>query len=581
MNIQNQKNVTMTRILVSGFSILLILLSCTSGKKMSKSINKNVFPDAEGKIYYRDYKNAVEIKYFGDYTFSSFSKKQAKELSKKWGVDFSTKDSILFLASTNISPYYKSAVIRLSSISSNIFKSSSKGMNVKDSDFLFIDTATLSQNKFAFLFWGNYLTSYPDTTNISLAEKKALAQIEIDEIRKTITQPQKLFFNDISTTAYNSLSSSNKKNELNYLAPIVRLSAFLNKNLNHDEENYLYQLLSTYQSFFGNTDSAFFYYNKAFNKKFVELNLADTNVVSAKEKILTLAKTNQIILINEAHSDVRNRNFLRLLLPDLYALDYKILAAEAVSQNDSLLNTRKYSVSETGFYTKEPVFASLINTALATGFTVLGYDYFPDCANCGTSDSYCCVNRREEGQANNISKIIAENPSKKIIVLGGHDHIYKAVPQKGFKTMAMFLAEKGVPFASIDQVKGNYYFLPDIANDYLSVNDTALLPKSFTNYNADAYIIPPYPFAKKLTSSANNGIAINLNRAFPESKKKKRYYLKVFHITDTLQAGSIPVFVSEVKPSAKKIKLPLAKGRYVIQVLSVSKLISEQKVNVE
>jgi hypothetical protein len=41
---------------------------------MSRDINRNVFPDVEGKIYYRDLKNAVELRYFGDYSFSSFTK---------------------------------------------------------------------------------------------------------------------------------------------------------------------------------------------------------------------------------------------------------------------------------------------------------------------------------------------------------------------------------------------------------------------------------------------------------------------------------------------------------------------------
>lgn len=547
---------------------------------MAKRVNKNVFPDAEGKIYYRDYKNFVEARFFGDYVFGNFRKKERKRLTKVWDLPISEKDTFLFFASTTIPPFYKAAILKLSVNNSNLFSDIKLGLNKQNSNFLYVDSINIRSEKYAFLFWGNYKSSYPDTPNVAISLKEEVALIEAKEIQKSIKVPQKLFFNDISSLAFNSLTS-NKSNSLNYLSPVIRLTEFQNKNLNHDEENYLFQLLSTYQSFLGNSDSAIFYYNKAFNKKFIKLDLKDTALLSAKEKILQLANKNKIILINEAHTDIRNRNLLSLLLPDLYALGYKILAAEAVSQNDSLLNVRKYPVSETGFYTKEPVFASLIENALSNGMTVLGYDYFPDCSGCNTADTYCCVNKREEGQADNLSKIINSNPNTKIIIFGGHDHIYKATPQKGFKTMAMFLAEKGYSFASIDQVKGNYYFLPNATEGYISVNDTTLLPKTFTNYKADAYIIPPYPYSKTQLKSAKDGITITLTNPVPESKTNKRFYLKVFHIADTLKAGIIPVFTSEIKSGSKKVKLPLNKGKYLLQILSPSKVISEQKVNID
>lgn len=546
---------------------------------MTKGINRNVVQDSDGYVYYRDFKNLIEARFLGDNGFEYFSKKEKHKLEKTWGQLFSKKDTFLFLASTEIEPFYKSAIIKLSDKGNKVLPDIKVGLNKKNFNFLYFDSLKILAEKYAFIFWGNYITSYPDNPMIE-SEKDSWILLEAQETQKTIKSPQKIFDNDISNLAFNSLTSSNSES-INYLAPVIMLSYFQNKNLHQHEENYLFQLLSTYHSFLGNIDSATLYYNKAFNKKLIELNLKDTTLVSAKEKILRLAKENKIILINEAHTDIRNRKFLRLLLPDLYALGYKILAAEAVDQNDSLLNIRKYPVSETGFYTKEPVFASLIDNALSIGITVLGYDYFPDCSGCEISDSYCCTNKREEGQAKNISKIIDENQTAKILVFGGHDHIYKAVPQKGFKTMAMYLTEKGYTFASIDQVKGNDYFLPEASKSYNSVNDTALLPKSFTNYKADAYIIPPYPNSKKQSALAKDGVTILLSKPLMNNIPYKRYYLKVFNLTDTLKAGAIPIFTSEVKSGSKKVTLPLNKGEYLLQILSLTKIISQQTINVK
>lgn len=577
--IPNLKNVIMTRILVSGFSFLILLVSCISQKNMSKKINRNVLPDNEGKIYYRDLQNKIEIKYFGDYTFKTFTKKELKNISEQLSLHFSHKDTALFLASTVIPPFYKSTVIKLSAKPHQIIKNLKTGLNRNGSQFIYLDTINILRNKFVFLFWGNYDTSFPDSASLNLTEKNGIALIEINEIRKSISIPQKNFFNDISSLAYNSLSNG-EQNSLNYLAPILRLSSYQNKNLNQAEQNYLFQLLSTYQSFFGNADSAIYYYSKAFNKKFIQLNLPDSDFTPAKEIVLTAAKESQILLINEAHTDIRNRYFIRHILPDLYESGYRVLAVEALSQKDTLINTRKYPVIETGFYTKEPVFASLLTKALSIGFTLSAYDCFPDCKDCVQSDSYCCINRREECQATNISKIINDNRKSKIIIFGGHDHIYKGTPLEGFKTMAMYLSEKGYRFTSIDQVKGNYYFLSKTETNYLSVVDTTKLPKSFTNYKADVYIVPPYPFTKNKSANYKKTYTINLNSIIPPEKRKARLYIKVFHSTDSMLPKAIPIFISEIKQNEKKLNLPLDKGEYLIQISSASKTISERRINV-
>ena len=492
-------------------------------KEMSIKVNKNVIPDNEGQLYYRDFKNGVEARFFGDYIFKGSGRKKIKKEIKNWGINITKKDTVLFIASTAIFPFYKTAVIKTGRNPAELLTKVKKGLNKKGSQFLFGDTINAHSNRLAFLLWGNYNRSFPDSGILKESEKDKFIIIEAEQILNSITSPQKTFLNDISSLAYEALTRQD--GNINYLAPVLSLSNFEHKNLNPSERNYLFQLLSTYQSFLGNRDSALYYYSKAFNKKSRQLHTPDSNLVSAKEKVLQLARENKILLINEAHTDIRNRQFMHFILDDLYALGYRTLAVEALSDKDSLINIRKYAVAETGFYTKEPVFASLLRKASLLGFALTAYDCFPDCSTCPQTESYCCMNRREECEADNISKIIKDNPDSKIIVYGGHDHIYKLTPFRGFKPLAMQLAERGYRFASIDQVKGNYYYLTEDEKEYMSVINNSTLPDDFQGYKADAYIIPPY---KNYQAELLKQYKIDLGKLLPKKKYKSRLYIKLY-----------------------------------------------------
>ena len=106
----------------------------------------------------------------------------------------------------------------------------------------------------------------------------------------------------------------------------------------------------------------------------------------------------------------------------LYKKGFRYLFCETVNYSDTSLNTRKYPVLESGFYTSEPTFGNLLREAFSLGYTVLPYedttkDVIQDNGKMHTNSD------RETVQANNILNFISEHKDAKIIVLAGHSHI--------------------------------------------------------------------------------------------------------------------------------------------------------------
>lgn len=124
--------------------------------------------------------------------------------------------------------------------------------------------------------------------------------------------------------------------------------------------------------------------------------------VDARTYILQRAKTEQLLLINEAHHVPLHRTFTASLLPELAKLGFRYLAAEGLNEADTLLQKRGYPVLATGFYTKEPQFGYLLRTAHQTGFQLVAYDH--GFSHAGEMDVQ--VRARETAQARNIQRIL-------------------------------------------------------------------------------------------------------------------------------------------------------------------------------
>ena len=157
--------------------------------------------------------------------------------------------------------------------------------------------------------------------------------------------------------------------------------------------------------------------------------------LNAVDYIIKKSKTEQIIIINEAHHQPRHRVFTRELLQGLYQQGYRYLGAETISEGDTNLNARKYPTQFTGYYTQEPMYGDLIRTALEIGFFVFPYE-----TTVFLSDSTAGKHREIE-QAKNIKKVLERDPEAKILIHCGYDHLLETEVPELEKAMAGRLQE--------------------------------------------------------------------------------------------------------------------------------------------
>jgi hypothetical protein len=146
----------------------------------------------------------------------------------------------------------------------------------------------------------------------------------------------------------------------------------------------------------------------------------------ALEAILELADKRQVIMINEAHHVPLHRTLTTQLLAGLYRKGFRYFAAETLASTDEKLQQRGYPTLQTGFYTMEPMYAELVRTALRLGYRVIPYEADFSPSPSGADDPVAAQNEREEGQAKNLKeRILAKDPSAKILVHAGYSHIIK------------------------------------------------------------------------------------------------------------------------------------------------------------
>jgi len=207
------------------------------------------------------------------------------------------------------------------------------------------------------------------------------------------------------------------------------------------------QYLSWYQSFIGD------YKDAELGFSIEQKPLADDvpspltqpgwHAVPALDYIPQLAKNYRVVLLNEAHNIALTRTLTVRLLKPLREQGFNVFAVETLYRSDiDALNKRGYPVAGSGFYTREPVYAEMVRTALKLGYKVVAYEADPD----RTGDA------REAQQAENLWKILKADPEAKIVVNAGYAHIQKAGQFLGAESMAEhFMKDSGITPLSVEQ----------------------------------------------------------------------------------------------------------------------------------
>ena len=288
--------------------------------------------------------------------------------------------------------------------------------------------------------------------------------------------------------------------------------------------------------------------------------------VDAREYILKRASHEKIIIINEAHHHPEHRVFTESLLRGLYTLGFTYFGVETITRQDSLLNTRKYPVLTSGYYSIQPQYGNLIRSALQEGYSVFAYD---------SNEPGINGKEREIRQAENIRSILTRDSSARIVIHCGFDHIVESAYPAWEKAMAGRLKEyTGIDPFTIDQVKltetgalqndNPFYRLADVSH-YAVFADSAgnvfngphgnlqhdvrvYHPRTKWLYGRPHWVFEngrkPYPISRKITSGFPRLIF-----AYPVSEN---------------EAIAVPEDVIEIRNPKDSKALALRKGSYLI-----------------
>lgn len=404
----------------------------------------------------------------------------------------------------------------------------------------------------------------------------------------------------------------------NYLAPLEAMRSAKTRYAGSPRWHSLYfDEMGQLESFIGNDNQAIADFDLSYppsdkltdaDAKAAVTALSGYHPADARQTILKLAKTHQIIFINEAHHVPMGRAFTLSLLPSLYAQGFRYFAAEALSEKDTQLQRRGYPTQQTGYYTAEPTFGDLVRTALKLGFKVVPYEYQlkPSQGFSNSANPFADEDLRERGEAQNIyERILKRDPSAKILLHAGYGHISKKIEpvtwsagDLGTKTsgsatftpMAVYFERLSgiVPF-SIDQT--NLY--EHSAHDYENllyrhivsqglVKDTPIVFRSATGQ----YYVPPsvrgvydlvvcHPIVY-FQHGRPNWLRMNGRRSFtpipadfPSPKDAMHTLLVQAFYANEDPAQAIPVDQIELRSrTAPRPALLLPSGRFLLQVVN-------------
>jgi len=216
------------------------------------------------------------------------------------------------------------------------------------------------------------------------------------------------------------------------------------------------------QSFLGNHPAALRAYDERYDRyapgyraaikdsASASLDLANLQAAPALAALDQLADDAQVIMINEAHHVPFHRTFTEQALTLLRKKGFTHFAAETFDAEDVELAKRGYPVLKTGRYTREPVFAEMVRTAIRAGYELVAYEHIGDGG----------IDEREQGQARNlIERVLERNPKAKLVVHAGYAHINERDEPK---RMAQYFKQwSGIDPLTIDQTEMTERSSPD------------------------------------------------------------------------------------------------------------------------
>ncbi|CAL2102711.1 conserved protein of unknown function [Tenacibaculum sp. 190130A14a] len=307
-----------------------------------------------------------------------------------------------------------------------------------------------------------------------------------------------------------------------------------------------------------------------YSEKEIDSLKANFTLVNAKQEIVAQSKETSIVIINEAHHNTFHRLFTKSLLKDLYETGYRYLGLEALmngDEKDAFLNTRKYPIKKSGYYTNDPNFSKLIREATAIGYQVFSYE----------QTSGVNGKEREIEQAKNIQEILKTSKGK-ILIHCGFDHVLEGSKRGWEKAMAGRIKE----FTGVDPLTVNQTQFSERGEERynhpmlkaLQVKESSVLKNKhdsivgYTRRNSwtDIAVLHPTIEEEEGQVVEKNSIEHVLNF----DKIDLEYPLMVlgFKEGDDIHKA-VPILVTELKGKKSELKLLLPqKGTYIFVVVN-------------
>ncbi|MGK7390622.1 MAG: hypothetical protein ACNS60_09730 [Candidatus Cyclobacteriaceae bacterium M2_1C_046] len=161
---------------------------------------------------------------------------------------------------------------------------------------------------------------------------------------------------------------------------------------------------------------------------------------SALEFLEQVADNYDIIVLNEDHISSNHRQFLEDIVLLFKDYNYDILAIEAMDYSDTSINSRKYPITTTGYYSQDPVFSNAMRVALNNDYELLPFDLNKkqrdslrnNMISRSTDGSISVDNSaRYKIMSKNIKNIIENSSGSKIIVYCGNWNCSKELGMVG------------------------------------------------------------------------------------------------------------------------------------------------------
>ena len=138
--------------------------------------------------------------------------------------------------------------------------------------------------------------------------------------------------------------------------------------------------------------------------------------------LLEAAGATSIVIIGEDHARPAHRLFAGALAEALRPLGYEYYAAETFTQEIGETG-HAYTQLADGYYTRDPVYADVLNGIRALGYSLVAYEETEEQAAPDDASIDVRIETREQAQTDNLmTRLLKERPDAKVIIHVGFAH---------------------------------------------------------------------------------------------------------------------------------------------------------------